>query len=88
MHNRINISERSSNCIAIADVAAYKLEALVVIERQQRFPAIDQLIEDGDAIAGLEQMRSHPRAEIAGATGNKDVLFYLHVASLRNPMFN
>ena len=88
MHDRIDAGERGSNGGAVAHVAAHQLEALVAIERQQGFPAIDELIEDSDAIPGLEQMRGHARAEIPGATGNKDVLFYLHVASLRNPMFN
>ena len=86
MHDRIDTGERSSNCVAIADVAAHELEAFVAIEGQQRFAAIDELVEDGDAIAGLKQMRGHARAEITGAAGDENVLHCCHATRIAKPL--
>jgi hypothetical protein len=72
MHEGVDILDRRCDRCDVPNVAAYEVESLMTIKRKQGLSAIDQLIENGHPVSGLEQMSRDARSKIPSAASDKD----------------
>ena len=80
------IAERSQMDNRTKALEIFRCQIANVFSHRGRFPAIGHQrtlaeiagIESGDLVAGLQQMRSHYRADIAVVASDQDIFWIVH----------